>query len=49
MGKGVSEQGGYVWIKQIGKKAQQKNVVYVDFMDLDKTYDRVIGKHYGRS
>ena len=36
-------------LKQIGEKAQEKKCrLYLGFMDLEKPYDKVQGKHYGR-
>ena len=33
----------------IGEEAREKKCrVYVGFMDLEKVYDRLIGKHYGK-
>ena len=37
-------------LKQIGGKPEEKRRrVYVGFMDMEKAYDRVIGRSYGRS
>ena len=39
MSKGDLEQ--ILTIKQIGEKAQEKNIVYVGFINLEKAYKRV--------
>ena len=35
-------------LKQIGEKTREKYLVYVGFKDLEKAYDRLIGKFYAR-